>query len=197
MAADDADHAATSPGAPGTDEAALAAVEGVPTRLYVGGRWTDGSGSTENALVVDGSLTKISDELTWEFSSADWMRPWHIHGGPVDVTFHPEHVREASINLVVLGSATHQCFGTWTGRVGDVTVNELSFARQGDESVAFRVTMPITSSGFSFDYVCDFVVVRIGRAQVVTTAFSLGGTVDAEELNNYVSLGVGRLQDAL
>ncbi|WP_235737740.1 hypothetical protein [Nocardioides alcanivorans] len=81
--------------------------------------------------------------------------------------------------------------------LGEVTVNELSFEQHGDESVAFRVTMPIESSGFSFEYVGDFVIVRIGRGQVVTTAFSLGGTVDAEDLNGYVQLGVSRLQDAL
>lgn len=98
-------------------------VDGSVIGLQVGGQWTDGTGSTENSIVVDGRLTKISDELTWEYSSADWMRPWRIHGGSVDVTFHPEHLRRAVTQLGVLASRTHQGFGTWTGRVGDITVD--------------------------------------------------------------------------
>ncbi len=91
--------------------------------LQVGGRWTDGTGATENAVIVDGRLTKISDELQWEYSPQDWMAPWRIHGGPVGLTFHPEHVRRSVTQLGILASRTHQCFGTWTGRVGEVAVD--------------------------------------------------------------------------
>lgn len=91
--------------------------------LQVGGRWTDGTGSTENAIVVDGRLTKVSDELHWDYSPQDWMAPWRVRGGAVDVTFHPEHLRRAVTQLGILASRTHQCFGTWTGRVGEVRVD--------------------------------------------------------------------------
>ncbi|TQM64848.1 DUF2804 domain-containing protein [Humibacillus xanthopallidus] len=93
------------------------------TGLQVGGRWTQGTGVTENAVVVDGALTKISDELRWGYSSDDWLAPWRIQGGSVELTFHPEHVRRSVTQLGVIASRTHQCFGTWAGRVGDVAVD--------------------------------------------------------------------------
>ena len=93
--------------------------------LQLGGRWTDGTGSTENAVIVDGWLTKISDDLRWQYSPQDWRAPWRIDGGPVELTFHPEHVRESVTQLGILASRTHQCFGTWRGRVGEVGVDGL------------------------------------------------------------------------
>lgn len=87
-------------------------VDGSTVGLQVGGRWTDGTGSTENALVVDGRLTKIGDELQWDYTPGYWMRPWRVRGGPVDLTFEPEHMRRSVTQLGVLASRTHQCFGT-------------------------------------------------------------------------------------
>ena len=100
-------------------------VEGRTIGLQLGGRWTDGTGSTENAVIVDGRLTKISDDLRWTYSSEDWLAPWRVDGGPVALTFHPEHLRRSVTQLGILASRTHQCFGTWTGRVGDVAVDGL------------------------------------------------------------------------
>lgn len=98
-------------------------VDGRVIGLQVGGRWTDGTGSTENSILVDGQLTKISEELRWDYRRDDWMAPWRVGGGRVDVTFHPEHVRESRTQLGVLASSTHQCFGTWSGRVGEQSVD--------------------------------------------------------------------------
>ena len=33
--------------------------------LQIGGKWTEGTGFTENGLIVDGRLTKLGQELTW------------------------------------------------------------------------------------------------------------------------------------
>lgn len=98
-------------------------VDGHTIGLQVGGKWTDGTCSTENAITVDGALTKISDDLAWQYDESDWLRPWTLKGGPVDLTFHPEHLRRAVTQLGVLSSRTHQCFGTWTGSVADVSVD--------------------------------------------------------------------------
>lgn len=100
-------------------------VDGRTIGLQLGGLWTDGTGATENALTVDGRLAKISDELTWAYAADDWLRPWRITGGEVDVTFHPEHVREAVTQLGIIASRTHQCFGTWSGWVGEQSVEGL------------------------------------------------------------------------
>jgi hypothetical protein len=90
-------------------------VDGRAVGLQLGGRWTDGTGSTENALFVDGVAHKISEELAWEYDRADWMSPWRIQGETVDVTFHPFHERKARTNLLVVAAETHQCFGHYEG----------------------------------------------------------------------------------
>ena len=90
-------------------------VDGRALGLQVGGKWTDGTGSTENALMVDGTVHKVGEDLAWEYDTADWMRPWHIHGESLDVTFTPFHERAAVTNLLVVASETHQCFGHFAG----------------------------------------------------------------------------------
>jgi hypothetical protein len=87
--------------------------------IQVGGKWTDGTGSVENALLVDTHLTKISEELVWDYDVNCWMRPWRVHGESVDLTFIPEYVKEAATDLWVVSSRTHQAFGTWSGAVRD------------------------------------------------------------------------------
>lgn len=83
--------------------------------LQLGGRWTDGTGSTENALVVDGRLHKLREELVWSWTPGRWTDPWHVRGDAADLTFTPFFDRVALTDLRVVRSSTHQCFGTWTG----------------------------------------------------------------------------------
>ncbi|MET7772734.1 DUF2804 domain-containing protein [Nocardia sp. NPDC005366] len=84
--------------------------------VQLGGTWTDGTGSTENALIVDGRIHKIDDELRWTYDTSDRLRPWRIEGPRVDARFHPFHERVARTNLGIVASETHQCFGHFTGR---------------------------------------------------------------------------------
>ena len=84
--------------------------------VQLGGRWTDGTGMTENAVLVDGRLHKLGSELEWEYDSRDWLAPWRVAGPRVEATFHPFHVRESRTELGVVGSETHQCFGEFQGR---------------------------------------------------------------------------------
>ena len=90
-------------------------VDGRAVGLQLGGRWTDGTGSTENALMVDGAVHKIGEDLAWDYDTTDWMRPWRIHGESLDVTFTPFHERAAVTNRLVVASETHQCFGHFSG----------------------------------------------------------------------------------
>ena len=46
--------------------------------VQLGGKWTDGTGMTENALCVGGRLSKLSEELVWTYDTGDWLRPWTI-----------------------------------------------------------------------------------------------------------------------
>lgn len=84
--------------------------------IQFGGKWTEGTGSTENALLVDGRVHKISDELRWDYDRENWLRPWHITGERVEAEFRPFHTRTAKTDLLVLANDVHQCFGTFHGR---------------------------------------------------------------------------------
>jgi hypothetical protein len=87
--------------------------------LQLGGAWTDGTGSTENGLFVNGQLHKIHEDLEWTYERADFTAPWRIDGPRVGVTFAPFHERVDRTQLGVLSSEVHQCFGLFTGWVTD------------------------------------------------------------------------------
>ncbi len=61
----------------------------------LGGRWTDGTGLSENGLFIDGRVEKLSEELTFEFDPIDWQRPWQIRAptGRLELRFTPLHRR--------------------------------------------------------------------------------------------------------
>lgn len=83
--------------------------------LQIGGQWTAGTGVTENGVVVDGRLHKISTELRWEYSTDDFLRPWHVAGGGLDAELVPFHDKRTRTDFRILSGATDQCFGTWSG----------------------------------------------------------------------------------
>jgi hypothetical protein len=83
--------------------------------IQVGGRWTVGTGSTENAVLVDGRLHHLPDELVWDYDLADPDRPWRVTGGGLDATFDSFHTKVTRTHLGIVSSSTDQCFGTWSG----------------------------------------------------------------------------------
>jgi hypothetical protein len=85
--------------------------------LQLGGRWTVGTGSTENAVVVDGRVHKVHDELHWDYDPSDYLAPWHVIGEGLDLVLTPFHDRVARTQLGVVASRTDQCFGHWSGTV--------------------------------------------------------------------------------
>lgn len=97
--------------------AASGVCDGRTVGLQIGGQWTNGTGSTENSILVDGRLHKISEELTWAYDENDWLAPWHIQGELADLTFTPFYDRVSTMNMLVVASNTHQCFGHYSGWV--------------------------------------------------------------------------------
>lgn len=88
--------------------------------LNLGGQWTDGTGMTENALCVDGVLSKVSEELVWEYDLQHSMQPWKIQAPEtkqVDLTFTPFLERVASTDVGLIFSEVHQMFGSYSGVV--------------------------------------------------------------------------------
>jgi len=87
--------------------------------LNLGGQWTDGTGMTENGLVVDGRLHKIGDCLRFEHAP-DLMQPWTVRSlesQRVSLTFTPVFERVARSNLILVASEVHQMLGHFTGRI--------------------------------------------------------------------------------
>ena len=99
--------------------AASGVCEGRTVGIQIGGTWTDGTGSTENSLLVDGRLHKISEELTWKYDVTNYLSPWRIHGELADLTFTPFYDKVSSTNLLILAGSTHQCFGHYSGWMRD------------------------------------------------------------------------------
>jgi hypothetical protein len=87
--------------------------------LQIGAKWTEGTGFTENGLIVDGRLSKLGSELRWDY---DWdapMQPWRVSdpGGQLDVVLTPRFDKVTDVGAGEFGSQVHQVFGTWSGRL--------------------------------------------------------------------------------
>lgn len=94
---------------------------GAVVGLQFGAKWTEGTGATENGVLVDGRLTKIGTELEWTYRWDRPLEPWRVRhpDGSLDLTLAPRHDRHSKVQAVVLGTEVHQVFGTWTGHVTD------------------------------------------------------------------------------
>lgn len=87
--------------------------------LNLGGKWTDGTGSTENALIVNGSLHKISEDLTFHFNPHNYMEEWQVTSpsGSVDLSFTPFFERLAKTDIKIVTSSVHQLVGHYKGSI--------------------------------------------------------------------------------
>jgi hypothetical protein len=89
--------------------------------LNLGGRWTDGTGMTENGVCIDGRLTKISEDLVFEYDRAAPMKPWRVRTAVtdrIDLRFAPEYERVSrSGRPDSFFTDAHQVFGTYAGRI--------------------------------------------------------------------------------
>lgn len=85
--------------------------------LNFGKGFGDLSRATENCIVVNGRLHKL-DTVSFEYASADYMRPWRFRDqeNRLDLTFTPFKERVAKTNLALIQSEVHQMFGRYTGR---------------------------------------------------------------------------------
>lgn len=102
--------------------------------LNLGGQWTDGTGMTENGLCVDGVLTKLSEDLAFEYDRSAPMKPWRIRTtvtDRVELRFDPEFERVSETgDRSAMFVSTHQMFGCYSGRIapdgeGPIELREL------------------------------------------------------------------------
>jgi hypothetical protein len=94
-------------------------VDGHVVGIQIGGRWTEGTGATENGIVVDGQVHKLGDELDWRYDWDQPLRPWAVRSpdGRLDLTLTPRFDRHARTQALVLSTEVHQVFGRWSGQV--------------------------------------------------------------------------------
>lgn len=99
--------------------------------LNFGGKWTDGTGTTENGVCLDGRLHKISEDLAWWYDRGNFKGVWRIRSTQsdrVDFAFTPFFERRNVLKLGLLASELHVCFGYFSGR----------FVTDGGETIAVR-----------------------------------------------------------
>lgn len=88
--------------------------------LNLGGGWTDGTGMTENAILFNGKVNKISEDVIFDYNRDNIMKPWRIktrNSSRVNMEFIPLYDRVANTNFPFIKSNMHQVFGRFTGRV--------------------------------------------------------------------------------
>ena len=99
--------------------------------IQIGGKWTDGTGFTENGVLLDGRLTKLGRELRWAYEWDDPMQPWRVDdpGGQLHLVLTPRFDKHTKVAGHERGSETHQVFGTWSG---DLTTDDGTHAEFSD-----------------------------------------------------------------
>lgn len=99
--------------------AAVGAVDGRRIGINLGGGGPDAlrNGLSHTVVTVDGRIHTIPTALRWQFDPSDWMRPWRMSTDRVELTFTPFFDRIARTNLFIIRSSTHQCFGSFAGRI--------------------------------------------------------------------------------
>ena len=88
--------------------------------LNFGGKWTDGTGMTENAVFIDGRMTKIHEDVIFTYDQENYMEPWSIKtkfSNTVDLTFTPFFERITLRTSKLSRSEGHQLIGYFDGYV--------------------------------------------------------------------------------
>lgn len=98
----------------------------------LGAKWTDGTGMTENALLVDGKLIKLSENVIYEYDKNNIMTPWSIKTeitDRVNLTFRPIYERIAKTNFCIIKSEIHQMVGYFSGEIEMRTGEKIKFEK--------------------------------------------------------------------
>jgi hypothetical protein len=98
--------------------------------LQFGAKWTEGTGFTENGILVDGRLSKLGSELKWDYRWSDPMQPWTVTdpGGQLEAVLSPRFDKHTDVGEGdEFGSQVHQVFGTWSGHLTSDTGIHLEF----------------------------------------------------------------------
>ncbi|WP_416149000.1 DUF2804 domain-containing protein [Salipaludibacillus sp. HK11] len=88
--------------------------------LNFGGKWTDGTGITENGLLINDKLTKIHEPVDFIYDDDQLMDNWRINSKDTDdirLEFTPFFKRSSTTNLWLVKSQMFQLFGYYSGEI--------------------------------------------------------------------------------
>lgn len=109
---------------------ASAIIDGRSVGINLGAKWTDGTGMTENALVIDGKIIKLSENIIYNYDKNDYMKNWFLKteiSDRVNLEFTPFYERIAKSDLKIIKSEVHQMFGYFNGYIRDKDNNKIIF----------------------------------------------------------------------
>ncbi|MFZ5353057.1 MAG: DUF2804 domain-containing protein [Bacillota bacterium] len=84
----------------------------------IGGGWTDGTGSNENAFYINNKLYKLDVDAEFRYDKQNKLKAWTIASVDSDsfyAEFEPVYHRLAKNNYVIIKSELHQIFGSFSG----------------------------------------------------------------------------------
>jgi hypothetical protein len=84
--------------------------------LQFGGKWTDGTGMTENGLLLNGRLHKIREDVAFDYDRG-FDAPWALRSRHVDLRFEPFMKKRVFVPLLVASVQLNLCFGHFSGTV--------------------------------------------------------------------------------
>lgn len=88
--------------------------------INLGAGWTNGTGTNENAIFVNGRVFKIKSDVAFDYDVEDLFKPWHIYtksSDEIELEFYPIFERRAKNNLILVSSEIHQMIGKFKGFV--------------------------------------------------------------------------------
>jgi hypothetical protein len=94
--------------------------DGALVGVNMGAKWTTGTGSNENGILLDGRLHKVMEDLVWAYEPSNWMAPWRVrapHSGMIDLTLTPIYAKTTGLNLGLFATGGTCVFGRWSGTV--------------------------------------------------------------------------------
>jgi hypothetical protein len=92
--------------------------DGRTVGINLGAGWTEGTGMNENGICIDGKLTKLSEDVAFDYDPSHFMQPWHLHTtatAHLDLQFTPFYERIAKTDALVITSECHQMIGRFSG----------------------------------------------------------------------------------
>lgn len=88
--------------------------------LNLGGGWTDGTGLTENAVFVEGTMYKIHEDVLFTGDNENPLNPWQIRtkfSDDVSLTFKPFFQRQTLDQYFIRKMSVSQMIGYYHGKL--------------------------------------------------------------------------------